>query len=323
MGIQPAVALQERSSRVFFTVLLASLLFFALLMALTLRHFSGGLALAPFLTAAGALALLISLALSRYLKHLVAAQLISPLVEPLVRLEGTLRGLANDEASLPGPGGIVIDTDVREILSLAEATSQLVDRIRHMGLHDPLTGIYNRAFFEWEMQRLAASGNETVGFIMGDLDDLKMTNDTLGHKAGDFLLRTAAMILQSAVREDDVLARIGGDEFVIIVQDCREEDLETIIERINERIKAFNLGNGKVQLGISLGYAFGHLDDHDLSDILKEADSQMYLDKGTVIQGVLPLHQQSLRSGRRSSRKRDSMVEPPTERDILDSLHLF
>lgn len=336
MRFQPASTLQDRAGRVLFRVFLASLLLCALALILLITYFNGrdphpGIAVVTLefqtwmgpVLAAVFLTVLLAVGLAWYLSGILADMMITPLVQPLAQLEDKLRSLARDGSDPGVQNGIVIDTELQEVRSLAEATSELVERIRYLGMHDPLTGIYNRAYFEREMQRLAASGEETVGFIMGDLDNLKITNDTLGHKAGDFLLRNAAMILQSAVREDDILARIGGDEFVIIVQDCREEDLELIIDRINERIRAFNLGNGKVQLGISLGYAYGHPLEYDVADILKEADTQMYLDKGTAIQGVLPLHQQAARSGRRGSRRRDTLPDQRSEKDILDSLHLF
>ncbi|MCX7779554.1 MAG: diguanylate cyclase, partial [Negativicutes bacterium] len=86
---------------------------------------------------------------------------------------------------------------------------QAEEKLLYLSLHDPLTGVYNRAFFEAEMRRLAASPGR-LGLIVGDVDGLKLINDTLGHDSGDQLLLAAARTISRALAGDAVLARIGG-----------------------------------------------------------------------------------------------------------------
>jgi PAS domain S-box-containing protein len=91
------------------------------------------------------------------------------------------------------------------------------ERLRYMSTHDTLTGFYNRTFFEEELQRLATQRIVPVSVIMVDVDGLKEVNDTLGHAAGDKVLRQTASVLLSVFRAEDIVARIGGDEFVVIL----------------------------------------------------------------------------------------------------------
>jgi diguanylate cyclase (GGDEF)-like protein len=96
------------------------------------------------------------------------------------------------------------------------------EQLRYASSHDQLTGLYNRMYFDEEYERVARTGNWPVAILMLDLDNMKETNDSYGHAAGDKLLQRAANVLRQTFRREDIVARIGGDEFAIIIPRCTE-----------------------------------------------------------------------------------------------------
>ncbi|MGM0646702.1 MAG: PAS domain S-box protein, partial [Thermodesulfobacteriota bacterium] len=152
--------------------------------------------------------------------------------------------------------------------------------IQYISLHDQLTGLYNRAYLENELNRLNRSRAHPLTLICMDLDGLKVVNDTLGHNQGDMQLQACARILQEVFRSSDILARIGGDEFVALLPETPLEVGEGILHRIREAVEAFNREQqGKIPLGISIGLACATTQDQDLDTVFKEADDLMYRDK--------------------------------------------
>ena len=91
------------------------------------------------------------------------------------------------------------------------------DQLTHLSLHDALTNCYNRTFFEEEMHRFAKQRDPQISLLMCDVDGLKIVNDSFGHVAGDEILKTVADILRASFRPSDIIARIGGDEFVVLL----------------------------------------------------------------------------------------------------------
>ncbi len=242
--------------------------------------------LAEFLIlAACCFLILVLMYAARYFSRYLA----QPIVASLAGLEQQMRALADDQFEQLVLAGVPVESEAVELQSLIEAANIVITKLKSISMHDPLTGIYSRAFFEEQMQSLdSQDSNECLGIIMCDLDNLKVTNDSLGHKAGDYLLCKAAMILKTVVRDDDVVARIGGDEFVIFLHSCTEDDVKQVMERIRDTIARFNVSSN-LQLGLSMGYGHGCLNEHAAEDILAEADNQMYMDKGAMVQGMLPL----------------------------------
>jgi len=171
-------------------------------------------------------------------------------------------------------GGYAIYSDISD-------RKHVEERLKYLSLHDQLTGIYNRAYFENELLRLAKSREHPITIICFDVDGLKMVNDTLGHEHGDRLLKLSAKLLQDSLRESDVLARTGGDEFVALLRRTSRQDGLKIVERIRARIKAYNQ-KGKpdqIPLSISVGFACGEDEADDLAEVFREADDLMYRDK--------------------------------------------
>lgn len=111
---------------------------------------------------------------------------------------------------------------------------RIEEQLVYLSLHDPLTGLYNRAYFEEEMRRLEGGRFARVGIIVCDVDGLKLVNDTLGHGAGDNLLRAAAQVLEECFREGDVVARIGGDKFAVLLPSGGKTAVESSCRRIGE-----------------------------------------------------------------------------------------
>ncbi|MDW7652279.1 MAG: diguanylate cyclase, partial [Bacillota bacterium] len=152
------------------------------------------------------------------------------------------------------------------------------EQLKYLSLHDSLTGIYNRAYFEQEMHRLETSRHPRIGIIVCDVDGLKLYNDSLGHHIGDILLKAAANIIRSCFRESDMVARIGGDEFAVLLPDTDKHALESGCRRIREAIAKFNEENGKLYLSMSMGYAVGE-EQSKITELFKQADDNMYREK--------------------------------------------
>jgi diguanylate cyclase (GGDEF)-like protein len=152
------------------------------------------------------------------------------------------------------------------------------EKIHYLGIHDSLTGLYNRAYFDEEMKRLDSGRQFPVSVLMADIDDLKGINDQEGHAAGDECLRLAAQALKAAFRNEDVVARIGGDEFATLLPGIDARMAEKSKQRILENIKKQNVTRKGKPLHISMGVSTGE-NTGSLVDALRLADDNMYLDK--------------------------------------------
>lgn len=153
------------------------------------------------------------------------------------------------------------------------------ERLTYISLHDMMTGVYNRAFFEEEMKRLQKSRSFPVSIVVADMDNLKSLNDSQGHQAGDAALQVMADIFRDCFRGDDVVARIGGDELAVLLPNTDEQAalqaigrLQAAIERHNDEI---TIGSG---LSVSLGCTTCN-QDQALDDGFRLADLNMYQHK--------------------------------------------
>ncbi|MFW6025443.1 MAG: diguanylate cyclase domain-containing protein [Candidatus Woesearchaeota archaeon] len=150
------------------------------------------------------------------------------------------------------------------------------EKIKYLSFHDQLTGLYNRRYFENEMERLSNSRVEPISIIIADIDDLKIVNDKMGHKKGDQFIIKAAEVINNSLRKEDIAARIGGDEFAIILPYTDSETAEMIANRISKKTN-----NLDISLNISVGYA-SHKKAEDLDDLFIKADKNMYKNKDKV-----------------------------------------
>jgi diguanylate cyclase (GGDEF)-like protein len=152
-----------------------------------------------------------------------------------------------------------------------------------LSLIDELTGLYNRRrFFILAEQylKVAVRAKKKLLLLYIDMDDLKWVNDHCGHKEGDQALRTLAKILKKTFRESDIVARIGGDEFVVL-SEINDGNGEILTTRLNESIKDYNAqGSGRFILSISVGTTqFDPSSPISIDEVLSKADALMYLQK--------------------------------------------
>ena len=160
-----------------------------------------------------------------------------------------------------------LDTTVRELYGLAT--------------RDELTGLFNRRYFFGEADRLLAEG-VLVNLVLLDLDRFKDVNDTYGHLAGDRILRDVGALFLSHTRSQDVIARYGGDEFVLLVANLALEEVEVIATRLARDLSVlqWTFGNDMVQIGVTIGVASSkYLDRPNVSQLLNAGDRDLYKNK--------------------------------------------
>ena len=151
------------------------------------------------------------------------------------------------------------------------------NEITYISYHDKLTEIYNRRFVEEEINRLNVKRQLPLSIIMADLNSLKLTNDTFGHSTGDTILKETAALLKKICRADDILARWGGDEFVIILPKTSNTEGEGIVERIKEGCAY--LTSQIIPLSLAIGIATKAEESQDINKIINDAEGNMYKNK--------------------------------------------
>jgi len=169
--------------------------------------------------------------------------------------------------------------DILAIVRDITDRKQMEQQLRYIGLHDPVTGLYNRLYFEEEMLRLEDCRQCPVGLIVCDLDGLKLVNDTLGHSQGDALLKATAHVIRSCFRTSDVVARIGGDEFAILMPFSDIEATEQACRRIRTASNEYSQSNPLIPISISVGMANKSDPTVSMNAVFKEADNNMYREK--------------------------------------------
>ncbi|NLY43498.1 MAG: diguanylate cyclase [Clostridiaceae bacterium] len=151
------------------------------------------------------------------------------------------------------------------------------DYVKYLSYHDSLTGLYNRMFLSQELERVDTPENLPISIIFGDVNGLKLTNDIFGHAAGDALLKKTAEILKKACREKDTIARVGGDEFTILLPKTKAIDAEKIIRRVKKELSKEQIG--AIRCYMSMGYDTKTTEDQDIESVMKNAEDYMYKDK--------------------------------------------
>jgi diguanylate cyclase (GGDEF)-like protein/PAS domain S-box-containing protein len=167
-------------------------------------------------------------------------------------------------------GAVLVFRDVTE-------KRQKLQSIEYLSYHDELTGLYNRRFYEEEMKRIDTPRNLPLTIVMGDVNGLKLVNDSFGHVIGDELLKKAAKAIKKGCRADDIIARLGGDEFIAILPNTGKTEINDIINRIKTNIddeKIYDL-----EISISFGYGTKEKEGQSIQEIFKSAEDSMYRQK--------------------------------------------
>ena len=161
------------------------------------------------------------------------------------------------------------------------ARKKMEEELTFLSFHDPLTGLYNRRFFEEQMTLLDGGRSNPVSVISCDIDGLKIINDHFGHDQGDAMIVKVSRILQEAVRSDDIVAHIGGDEFAIIMPRCPADGVDRIYLRIKEALGRVHMkiNEMEVPIMVSMGRAVRTGREVSIRVLFKTADDEMYIEK--------------------------------------------
>jgi diguanylate cyclase (GGDEF)-like protein/PAS domain S-box-containing protein len=232
-----------------------------------------------------------------YLSGLLRPAERDDILRSLARMRDRDAGHIREDWQITRPDGACVEVEVRcsdlrqdhtvagLVLTLRDVTQQrtLEREMKHRAFHDALTGLPNRLLFTDRLAHALARARRagtTVGVLFVDLDDFKMVNDTMGHAAGDELLRAAANRLSSLVRESDTAARLGGDEFALLLEEASDS---AAVERFAEAtVRAFGepflLTTGQVITTATAGIATTE-DSSDASELVHHADLALYAAK--------------------------------------------
>ena len=151
------------------------------------------------------------------------------------------------------------------------------EHINYLTYHDPLTDIHNRLYFEEALPSADVEENLPICVIFGDVNGLKLTNDIFGHAAGDRLLIQAAEAFRKGLKAQGILARIGGDEFALVLPSCDEAKADQIMSEIKEAFKMQS--SGDIVGSISLGTATKISPEQSISEVIESAENRMYKEK--------------------------------------------
>ena len=171
------------------------------------------------------------------------------------------------------PYGEYVYASARDITDRVLAEEKIV----YLSIHDQLTGIYNRRFYELELLKTDQPSNLPLSLVMADVNGLKAANDKYGHMIGDRLLKTAAEIMKKESRDSDIVCRIGGDEFVIILPNTGNNEAEIFVKRMEEAMK--NTECDPIEVSVAFGWASKEQPNEKIEDVFKKAEVMMYIKK--------------------------------------------
>lgn len=192
-------------------------------------------------------------------------------------VEISLTPIMDRNGAVQGLRGFV--RDITEKKKLKDSLQEAEEKIDYLHTYDYLTGLYNRSFFEKALLEMEKAGCFPVSVITCDVDGLKLINDTLGHNTGNELLKTAGKIIKKPAQNIAVVARIGGDEFAVLLPACSEDKAEEYRKKILEEVENYNRRFVEMPLSLSIGVATTANSLQSSIDVFRNADNNMYRDK--------------------------------------------
>lgn len=168
---------------------------------------------------------------------------------------------------------------VQGIIRNIDEKVKLQQDLEYRITHDALTDLYNREYFELKFDEYNEQTNVPVAIIVCDLDELKYINDNYGHKEGDALIKATANLLNRFSSNTITVARIGGDEFVLLVAETTKKETERLVQSIRKEIDMHNENGSDVIIKMSIGHAFAQNSKGKMTELFSQADKNMYKDK--------------------------------------------
>jgi diguanylate cyclase (GGDEF)-like protein/PAS domain S-box-containing protein len=220
-----------------------------------------------------------------YLEHFMRAE-----IQRLIGHEGELLGRHKDGSNFPMAvkiSGMWLENQQKYIAMVSNISERkaLMENLRKLAEHDGLTGLYNRTYFHGELERVVERVHRSelvnCALLYIDLDHFKYVNDTLGHAAGDTLLIEVANILTRRARKSDLVTRLGGDEFTVLLYDTQPEQLEKIADSFRRQLADFNFSyeGQTVAIGCSIGVAIIEPSAQSSAEVMSRADLACHIAK--------------------------------------------
>ena len=189
------------------------------------------------------------------------------------KIDGTLFPVEVMLTSILLDGECVFHALLRDI----SERNKMEQQLQYLSYHDQLSGLYNRRFFEEELKRLDVKRNLPLSIVMGDVNGLKLINDSFGHVVGDQLLKKVAEVMTKGCRADEIIARLGGDEFVIMLPQTDVHETELILKRVQDLALKEKIGS--VDISVSFGWETKNNEEERIEEIFKKAEEHMYKKK--------------------------------------------
>lgn len=231
--------------------------------------------------------------------------------ERYVGPEGRILWVLHGVTVVPGPDGTpawfaVSAQDITERRRVEHELRDLTATLAERAVRDPLTGLANRTLLHERLRgilsRDARAGTSTALLFL-DLDGFKSVNDVHGHAVGDLVLRAVADRLTSVVRPSDTVARMGGDEFVVLVEGANDEHLDDLVDRVRTAVQQ-PIGRLQLVVGVSIGVAVSHRGEAEAGTLLASADRAMYGAKSAASKSTASMSTASMSTASKSAAPR-------------------